>query len=80
MPIEEDQLDEPSAIDNEASLPDDQINENLFNRYDEMFNIYNQFGSRFQETAHYIGLIIKKNMNLNEKIEDYEELIPKLKE
>ena len=34
---------------------DDLINENLFERYDQMFSIYNNFGSMFQETAHNIG-------------------------
>ncbi|CDW71272.1 UNKNOWN [Stylonychia lemnae] len=82
MPHEEDQLDEPSniLIGDENSLSDDQINESLFNRYDQMFNIYNQFGSRFQETAHYIGLLIKKNMNLNQKVEDLEDESHQLKE
>lgn len=51
---------------------DDTINENLFNRYDEMFAHYNQFGAMFQETAHYIGLLIKKNMQLNREVEQLE--------
>jgi hypothetical protein len=30
-----------------------------------MFTQYNNFGALFQETAHYIGLLIKKNLLLN---------------
>lgn len=56
---------EENKDEEQLSEPDDEINEQLFSRYDHMFNLYNQFGARFQETAHYIGLLIKKNMNLN---------------
>lgn len=35
-----------------------------------MFGLYNNFGALFQDTAHYIGLLIRKNMLLNSQIED----------
>ncbi|TNV86300.1 hypothetical protein FGO68_gene6572 [Halteria grandinella] len=70
--------------DDDGMSDDDQINENLFNRYDQMFVSYNQFGAMFQETAHYIGLLIKKNMMLNKELEEqfdkHDSLIEKLKE
>lgn len=62
---------------------DDLINESLFERYDQMFTQYNNFGALFQETAHYIGLLIKKNLLLNkdfgEAILHSEQLEEKLK-
>lgn len=48
---------------------DDKTNEILFQRYDEMFTHYNTFGSMFQETAHYIGILIRKNMLYNRDLE-----------
>ncbi len=48
-----------------------------------MFSQYNNFGALFQETAHYIGLLIKKNLLLNkdfgEAIQHSEEVEEKLK-
>eukprot|EP00347_Sterkiella_histriomuscorum_P010198 403377229 len=80
MPHEEDQQDDsenqydnPNIAEDAQSESDDEVNENLFSSYDDMFLLYNQFGQRFQETAHYIGLLIKKNMMLNQKLEDYTE-------
>jgi hypothetical protein len=35
-----------------------------------MFGLYNNFGALFQDTAHYIGLLIRKNMVLNSQMED----------
>ncbi len=35
-----------------------------------MFGIYNNFGALFQDTAHFIGLLIRKNMLLNSQIEE----------
>ena len=49
----------------EEEEDEDLINESLFERYDQMFTQYNNFGALFQETAHYIGLLIKKNLLLN---------------
>jgi hypothetical protein len=35
-----------------------------------MFSVYNNFGALFQDTAHYIGLLIRKNMLLNSQIQE----------
>lgn len=44
------------SIEEEDTIDDDDlINENLFLRYDQMFTLYNAFGAKFQETAHFIG-------------------------
>lgn len=62
--------DKDNEEEEEEEEDDDQINESLFQRYDQMFSQYNEFGAMFQETAHYIGLLIKKNMFLNRELED----------
>lgn len=46
------------------------MNEQLFSLYDNLFKNYNDFGAMFQQTAHHIGLLVKKNMVLNQKLED----------
>jgi hypothetical protein len=40
-----------------------------------MFAHYNAFGAMFQETAHYIGLLIRKNMTLHRELDDSEEAL-----
>jgi hypothetical protein len=45
-----------------------------------MFLQYNNFGSMFQETAHYIGLLIKKNMVLNRDLGEQVRLAESLEE
>ena len=59
----------------EEDSDDDLINESLFERYDQMFAHYNAFGAMFQETAHYIGLLIRKNMSLHRELDDSEEAL-----
>ena len=34
--------------------------------YDDMFKHFNNFGSMFQNSAHLIGMLIRKNMVLNQ--------------
>jgi hypothetical protein len=58
----------------EEDVDDDRVNEALFERYDQMFNVYNNFGALFQETAHYIGLLIRKNMQLNKDLQELTQL------
>lgn len=53
------------------------MNDELFEMYDTMFKNFNDFGAMFQKTAHYIGMLIRKNMTLNQKIESYEEQFDK---
>jgi hypothetical protein len=48
-------ITEQSVEDDGSNEDDDQINESLFLHYDHMLNLYNTFGAKFQETAHYIG-------------------------
>ena len=67
---EEDQNESAKKDLDQEEVDDDHINESLFERYDQMFGLYNNFGALFQDTAHYIGLLIRKNMLLNSKIED----------
>jgi hypothetical protein len=40
-----------------------------------MFINFNNFGAIFQQTAHLIGMLIRKNMVLNQRIEDQSEKI-----
>ena len=62
---------DPNIADFDEDEDDDElINESLFERYDQMFTQYNNFGALFQETAHFIGMLIKKNLILNKDIED----------
>lgn len=43
-----------------------------------MFAQYNSFGALFQETAAYIGLLIRKNMLLHKDLEEHTEVIETL--
>ena len=68
----------PEEEDDPQEDDDDFINESLFERYDQMFAHYNAFGAMFQETAHYIGLLIRKNMLLHRELDDSSAVIEAL--
>ena len=67
---EEDHNESAQKEEAEQEVDDDHINESLFERYDQMFGIYNNLGALFQDTAHFIGLLIRKNMLLNSQFEE----------
>ncbi len=79
----EEDIEEGSKDQEESELiqeleEDEEINEHLFQRYDAMFSTFNQFGNMFQETAHYIGMLIKKNMNLHFELEQRDDKLEEL--
>ena len=53
--IEERSIEEDALSRSQEEEEEDDLNERLFDMYDQMFTSFNSFGSMFQQTAGLIG-------------------------